>query len=157
LFNRLEKSSFIFNSVKVLLLFLIVIWILGIISPLFLNKNQIDLYFLLKLFYTPVCHQNPEKSFVCNGFQLLVCARCLGIYLGVLISNALIIINFTPPIKLGYIFLSSLPMIIDIIFYQFGVYSYNKIIALITGISFGTILFLFIFEIIRESILKVNR
>ena len=29
-----------------------------------------------------VCHQVPERSFYLAGFQLPVCARCLGIYLG---------------------------------------------------------------------------
>ena len=29
-----------------------------------------------------VCHQIPERSFHLVGFQLPVCARCLGIYLG---------------------------------------------------------------------------
>jgi uncharacterized membrane protein len=30
-----------------------------------------------------ICHQIPERSFHLAGFQLPVCARCLGIYLGV--------------------------------------------------------------------------
>ena len=30
-----------------------------------------------------ICHQIPERSFHLVGFQLPVCARCLGIYIGV--------------------------------------------------------------------------
>lgn len=30
-----------------------------------------------------ICHQIPERSFHLAGFQLPVCARCLGIYVGV--------------------------------------------------------------------------
>ena len=30
-----------------------------------------------------ICHQLPERSFHLAGFQLPVCARCVGIYLGV--------------------------------------------------------------------------
>jgi uncharacterized membrane protein len=30
-----------------------------------------------------ICHQIPERSFHLEGFQLPVCARCLGIYIGV--------------------------------------------------------------------------
>ena len=30
-----------------------------------------------------ICHQLPERSFHIAGFQLPVCARCLGIYIGV--------------------------------------------------------------------------
>jgi len=29
-----------------------------------------------------ICHQIPERSFHLSGFQLPVCARCLGIYIG---------------------------------------------------------------------------
>jgi uncharacterized membrane protein len=33
-------------------------------------------------FASLVCHQLPERSFHLGGFQLAVCARCLGIYAG---------------------------------------------------------------------------
>ena len=37
---------------------------------------------LARLFYSPVCHQIPERSFaVCGGAQA-VCARCAGLYWG---------------------------------------------------------------------------
>jgi len=29
-----------------------------------------------------ICHQQPERSFHIGGLQLVVCARCLGLYLG---------------------------------------------------------------------------
>ena len=29
-----------------------------------------------------ICHQIPERSFYLHGFQLPVCARCLGLYAG---------------------------------------------------------------------------
>jgi uncharacterized membrane protein len=34
------------------------------------------------LFFQPVCHQDPARSFWLAGMPLPVCARCLGIYLG---------------------------------------------------------------------------
>jgi len=36
-------------------------------------------YFL----FAPFCHQLPERSFHISGVQLSVCARCMGIYLGI--------------------------------------------------------------------------
>ena len=33
-------------------------------------------------FFSPVCHQDPARSFWLFGAPLAVCARCLGIYLG---------------------------------------------------------------------------
>ena len=34
------------------------------------------------LFFSPVCHQDPARSFWIFGAPVAVCARCLGIYLG---------------------------------------------------------------------------
>jgi uncharacterized membrane protein len=34
------------------------------------------------------CHQQPERSFLLGGFPLAVCARCAGIYVGLLLSAA---------------------------------------------------------------------
>jgi uncharacterized membrane protein len=33
-------------------------------------------------FFSPVCHQDPARSFWLLGAPVAVCARCLGIYLG---------------------------------------------------------------------------
>ena len=38
--------------------------------------------FLIVLFFSPVCHQDPARSFWIFGAPVAVCARCLGIYLG---------------------------------------------------------------------------
>lgn len=103
------------------------------------------------MFYSPICHQNPEKSFMFNNLQFLVCSRCFGIYIGAFISSILIILCSKIKIKLQLVFFSIIPMIADIILYRTEIYSYNKIISLLTGFSFGAILFLFIFETINEA------
>ena len=33
-------------------------------------------------FFSPICHQDPARSFWIFGAPIAVCARCLGIYLG---------------------------------------------------------------------------
>lgn len=40
-----------------------------------------------------ICHQIPERSFYLSGFQLPVCARCLGIYAGAAAGAALVFIR----------------------------------------------------------------
>ena len=37
------------------------------------------------------CHQMPERSFFWRGYQLPVCARCLGVAIGYLIGGVLFI------------------------------------------------------------------
>lgn len=41
----------------------------------------------LYLFFSPLCHQLPERSFFLFGHQLPVCARCLGIYAGAFLGS----------------------------------------------------------------------
>lgn len=105
------------------------------------------------MFYSTVCHQNPDKSFFYNGLQLLVCARCFGIYCGALLSAFIILLNdLKIPIK--FLFFSLTLIATDILFYQLNFYSYNKIISMTTGIVFGTTVFHIIFESIKETVLK---
>lgn len=42
------------------------------------------------LFFSPVCHQNPERSFFLLDHQLAVCHRCFGLYLGLVLGLALL-------------------------------------------------------------------
>ena len=36
----------------------------------------------IALFFSQLCHQNPQRSFVLAGTTLPVCARCLALYIG---------------------------------------------------------------------------
>lgn len=135
---------------KILTFALILIWVAGIVSPIFLKRDNLDLYYFLKMFYKPICHQQVEKSFIINSLQFLVCARCTGIYLGIVLSLVIILIGIAIKIKLKYLLSSIIPTVADIVFYQIGVYDYNKIFSLTTGIFFGATILLFIFETIKN-------
>jgi uncharacterized membrane protein len=37
---------------------------------------------LVRNFFSPLCHQDPSRSFVVGGSAVAVCVRCLGIYWG---------------------------------------------------------------------------
>lgn len=155
--SKLLNPISVVISFKLFVFIFALIWFTGIIIPIFLETKQIDLYYFLKMFYSPVCHQNPDKSFIINNIQVLVCSRCFGIYLGLIIASILSIFKFSKKIKLKFLVISSLIIIFDIISYQLGIYSFNKIISMITGVIFGVVLFLFIFELIIESILKEKK
>lgn len=72
---------------KIIIIYLFsVIMIIGWISAIFLapylrSRCMPGSIFIYSLF-SPICHQNPARSFFVFGYQLAVCSRCLGIYSG---------------------------------------------------------------------------
>jgi len=125
---------------KLLFFVLILLWVLGIFIEVIIPQfdNLAFLYPFLKIIYSHVCHQQPEKVLSIDGNNLLVCSRCTGIYLGSLVAS--LILLFVPIIKINnikYLILATVPMLIDVILYSSGVYSYSKELALFSGILFG--------------------
>ena len=104
-------------------------------------ENPLTIYFT-SVFFSKVCHQDITKCISFGNAEMLVCARCAGIYIGALISaisSLLIIIN---PVEKRYLLLSSFPLLMDVIFVTLGVYSYSKLVSFATGIIFGSVIYL---------------
>jgi len=59
--------------------------LVAIATPFFLHSIPM-LGFALQRGFAVVCHQQPERSFFWFGGRVAVCARCLGIYLGVAVG-----------------------------------------------------------------------
>jgi len=55
-------------------------------APFLLTHGFLALGLALERGFAIVCHQRPERSFWMFGAEVAVCARCLGIYLGVAIG-----------------------------------------------------------------------
>jgi uncharacterized membrane protein len=145
-------------GIKLLLFFMLLVWCIGFFSPAFKSDLSFASYPLLNLIYSKFCHQEPSKSFYINGSKLMVCARCTGIYLGALFTLfVLLFINLklkaVTEVKL--LLFSSLPMILDVLLYNIGVYNYSKIVALITGLILGTAAAICINNFIDNSIEKI--
>lgn len=140
---------------RIVLLIFISIWIIGFIPQLFNNDLFSLIYPFQKQIYSNVCHQIPDKSFTINQIHLLVCARCTGIYFGSL-TAALIMIFFRGKlfIKTFQLILISLPLLLDVTFVSAGVYNYTKIFALITGLLFGSGVFIYILYSIENLLFK---
>ena len=147
------KSKFL----RIILLIFLLVWITGIISPC-LNINSLhSIYPFQKMLYSNVCHQDVNKSFACNNIPFLVCARCTGIYFGAIISAAVILLsNIKLKFKTKYLYLLSIPMLLDVLFYSTGIYPYNKFIASSTGFLFGSTIFLYILSAF-EYLLFINQ
>lgn len=76
-------ATYLFTVIALLL------WLTGIFLAPYLRSRASPWQGLLYAFYSPVCHQVPERCYFLFGHPLGVCARCLGIYLGCLVGLSL--------------------------------------------------------------------
>lgn len=59
-----------------------------LVSPLLASEKH-QSAFWIRLFFSRLCHQQPDRSLWMSGISLPVCARCTGIYFGFLLGTAL--------------------------------------------------------------------
>ena len=148
-----EQNILLRLLVRLSIFIIALFWFLGLISPCLNNNFLHSIYPYLKLGYSTVCHQTEAKSFACGNNVFLVCIRCTGIYFSVLVASFLtLFVRTRIKIKTKYLILLSIPMLMDVIFYSIGLYSYNKITAGLTGVLFGSIVFLYILSAIENSL-----
>ena len=149
--KRLFPATFL---IKILFITIIIFWILGFLYPILINQQFDVTNYIIKRIYSPVCHQDHNKCIAINSNQMLVCARCAGIYFGTLIAIlAALLIQF-PSIKIKILFISLMPLIIDVTLTTLGFYSHLKTIAFTTGLIFGSIVCLFLLNEIEDLFLN---
>jgi uncharacterized membrane protein len=107
--------------------------------------------------YSLVCHQDSEKLITGGIYSSKVCARCTGIYSGAVLTIVILFfLKISKKINIKYLLISSIPILLDIIFYNIGIYSYSKSIAFTTGILFGSAGFFYIASGIDKFIHEVE-
>jgi len=150
------KKLIYFSILSVTFLCVVLIFLAPILLH-FKSKYGFLIYFI----FSPLCHQIPERSFHIFGFQLAVCSRCTGIYLGLFIGS--IFYPFfsslkrqkLPPLKF-FIFLA-FPMGIDVFGNILNLWISPNIIRFFTGFIFGVILpFYLISGIMDLGEMKLN-
>jgi len=99
---------------------------------------------LLYLFFSPVCHQNPLRSFTLEGYQWAVCQRCSGIYLGVLILSLLPGLTSgmmcAPGRRRIFVFGASTPLLLDAVLPLTGIWTNAPWSRFTSGMNFGTMI-----------------
>jgi len=90
---------------------------------------------------------------------MLVCARCAGIYSGVLISIIFMFFRKMPKLNVKVFIVASVPLLIDVFLTNLNVYNYSQILAYATGLVFGGILCLFFLTELENLFLNksINR
>lgn len=157
-----DKSVMKGSQFLILILIFICIWCLGIISPILFNSEKI--FWVIQPFlnqvYGTVCHQNHEKTLSINGNYIFVCSRCIGIYLGVFAGSALsFLIRFeNQNAAKSFLIFTFAFLILDVTFSSLHIYDYSKVIAVITGLLFGTsILYFTLSEFVKSNHIKYEK
>lgn len=148
--NPLKERGKAFEPRKIFLwTFLIttmayLLWLGGIFAAPYLRSQSWPWSRLVYSFYSPVCHQVAERSFLCFGQPLAVCGRCTGIYLGFLLGLGLY------PFLKGWgrvsfpasrlFFIVSVPILLDTAANFFGLWQTPNVARLVTGVLWGIIL-----------------
>jgi uncharacterized membrane protein len=150
----LKKHQIKLFSFRLILFVALSCWCIGFLIGSIFPGSAYSIIALpfLKKFYGIICHQRIEKSFFYNGHYFMVCARCTGIYTGALITSFISLFTLhklSESIKI--LSIAAIPMIIDVISTTTGIYSYNKFLALLTGIFFGSAVFAYILAAIENN------
>jgi uncharacterized membrane protein len=98
---------------------------------------------MLYLFFAPICHQIPERSFSLLGRTLTVCHRCAGVYLGLFLGSLLPLGNrlpASPHARRIWVLGAAAPLLLDVALPSFGVWTNGSVSRFTTGLIFGAML-----------------
>ena len=141
LFSASKLKTLLFRFF--ILLFLI-IWIYGFLTPILFKVDNPIYQYLVSRVYSTMCHQDAEKCILIKNESMLVCARCAGIYFGAFIIGLVSLIRKQFKINLSTIIIMALPLLADVFLTATGIYVYSQIRAFITGLIFGSMVYIII-------------
>ncbi len=112
-------------------------------APLLMARGRRSALLLYAVF-SPLCHQDPGRSFSLAGFPLAVCARCAGIYLGAFLGLAarpLVrpLTDLRPP-RTPVFLAVSLPLAVDAVGNLLGLWRSPGLLRFAVGLLWGPIL-----------------
>lgn len=123
------------------------VWCLLIVLAPLLMERAPTVSFFLYLFFSPICHQLPERSFFLFGHQLPVCARCTGIYFGAFLGS-FCAREKAPP---RWVFIGGVtPLVLDGVTQLFFRESTN-VLRLITGLLAGFVVVFYLYAGLSRS------
>lgn len=146
-------------QVRLIIFIAILLWCSGIFLELFLHFENHLLYGLpfLQKTYSLVCHQEKSKLLLFANGETLICARCTGIYLGLLFTSFIVLFSaLKKELKIKFLFIAAIPMLSDVILYSLNIYHYSKMIAIITGFLLGSVGFLYLYAGVNNLIRELN-
>lgn len=95
----------------------------------------------LYTFFGYICHQISERSFHVEGEKFAVCARCFGVYFGLLAGIAAYPlwrrVEDVEPLPRIWLFLSLIPIGVDWALGVFGIWDNTHLSRFVTGMILG--------------------
>lgn len=133
------------------------IWCLLVLSPVIVgDSNSFSQTYSNATydFFGKVCHQYDSRSLHINDHKLTVCARCSGIYFGFLMGLlffSLIFKNINIKYPVLFLFIISIPMILDISLNYLGIHTSNLFTRTGSGLIFGILSTLIIYPTYQQA------
>jgi uncharacterized membrane protein len=119
------------------------VWIAFIVLAPYLRSTGSPWNALVYAVFAPTCHQIDSRCLHIFGYPMAVCARCLGIYLGILCGTCLFPWLRSEPLGLPRpktFVIFTLPIALDTVGNMLGLWPTPSLIRLGLGISWGLIL-----------------
>jgi uncharacterized membrane protein len=122
-------------------------------APYLATHARPGLAALVYLVFSPICHQNPARSFVLVGASWAVCQRCSGIYFGLFVGSLLPPIRrvFPPPSR-KMVLAATAPLALDACLPLIGIWENTPASRFVSGCLFGTVLSMLLLEGLAESL-----
>ncbi len=158
--NHSAAFSTILRKSVILTLFGIAIWIALIFLAPFLRSVDSPWQILVYAIFSPTCHQIDSRCLLFFGSPLAVCARCLGIYLGILFGALFFLykIPTSPPLPQAKTFvLLTCPMVLDGLGNLFGIWHSPHFLRLGVGALWGSMLPFYFIPGLADALSKRSR
>lgn len=151
------------RRIYLVFLILVVVWCsLILAAPLLQSFSETTqpVASVVYRFFSRICHQLDERSFLLAGEKWAVCIRCSAIYFAFLIGLCCYPFfkrfdNRAIP-SLSWLVAATVPMLIDVGFSVMGIHESTSATRLITGAVFGVVLPLFILPLLVDAITKLS-
>jgi uncharacterized membrane protein len=134
---------------------LVFLWAMAIVlAPAFAAGGHSGLSGPVYGFFSYLCHQEATRSFDLHGHPLAVCARCFGVYFGILLGFAIypLFRNIAEiePLSRLWLFLAMIPIGIDWSLGAFGFWENTHLSRFLTGLVLGVACAVFIVPALVE-------
>ena len=148
-------------KVWALSMFVVFLWVAAILAaPIAKGDGLSWLSGPIYSFFGYLCHQLSARSFHIEGEQFAVCARCFGVYFGLLagflISPLWRPIDDIQPLPRFWLFLSLVPISVDWSLTVFGIWENTHLSRFVTGLILGVSCATFIIPALVEIVRNLS-